>query len=223
MKKTKFGPTLACVNLMDVKSDVEVLDELGADTYHIDIMDGCFVPNYCLSWDFIRQLIEITDTPVDVHLMTENVDRDIDTALSLSIDALAFHVEAIGDTEGRIRRIKEHRVKAGLAICPSTPIGEVEKWLGFVDYVLLMGVKPGFFGQKFLQETFGRLQTLCSIRKSSQLALEIYVDGGIDFEVAKRCVEIGADILVAGKPTIFREKGKLREDTLRLRQMLGRP
>ena len=108
--KKMIAPTLACADLMNVSKDIQILDEMGVCTYHIDIMDGNFVPNYCLSFDFIRQLRNITDTPIDVHLMTTEVDRDIDISLSLGVEGIAFHIEASGDTRERLLRIQIYSI-----------------------------------------------------------------------------------------------------------------
>ena len=212
MKKTKIGPTLACADLMNVEKDIKTLDSIGVDTYHIDIMDGNFVPNYCLSWDFVRGLKEITMTPIDIHLMTENVDRDIDTALSLGISAIAFHIEK-GNVEKRIERIKKEGVKAGLAISPDTDLDQLLPFLPLVDYILLMGVKPGFSGQSFITDTYSKIEKLSKKREENNLNYEIYVDGGIDNDNALQCRNMGADILVAGKLCIFRDKGQLENQT----------
>lgn len=220
MNRVKVAPTLACADLMNVARDIFVLDKCGVDTYHVDIMDGVFVPNYCLSWDFIRSIKEITSTPVDIHLMTTSVDRDIDIAVSLGIEGIAFHMEVPGDIGERLKRIKSHGIKAGLAICPETGISALEKYLPTLDYVLLMGVRPGFSGQRFLEETFERLQNLSEVRCNQDLSFEIYVDGGITNEIGGKCTSLGADILVAGKPSIFRTKGMLESLTEEFRKAI---
>lgn len=213
MKYSKIAPTLACCNLMNVEDDIKIMDSCNVDTYHVDIMDGSFVPNYCLSWDFVRALKSITSTPIDIHLMTLNTDRDIDTAISLSVSGIAFHVEVDGDERERLSRIRDNGIKAGLAVSPETPISSIEQYLSELDYVLLMGVKPGFSGQKFLDATYSRIENLSSIREKNDLSFEIYVDGGISNEIGHECARLGSDILVAGKPSIFRTLGKLKEQT----------
>ena len=213
MKHSKIAPTLACCNLMNVEDDIKIMDSCNVDTYHVDIMDGSFVPNYCLSWDFVRALKSITSTPIDIHLMTLNTDRDIDTAISLSVSGIAFHVEVEGDVRERLSRIRDNGIKAGLAVSPETPISSIEQYLSELDYVLLMGVKPGFSGQKFLDATYSRIENLSSIREKNDLSFEIYVDGGISNEIGHECARLGSDILVAGKPSIFRTLGKLKEQT----------
>ena len=212
MKKVKIGPTLACADLMNVERDIKILDSIGVDTYHIDIMDGNYVPNYCLSWDFVKSLKEITSTYIDIHLMTENVDRDINTAISLGVWGIAFHYET-GKVEERLHLIKRENIKAGLAVCPETDIALVFPYLDKLDYILIMGVKPGFSGQSFIPASYSRIKALSSIRKERGLDFEIYVDGGIDNENGPKCKEKGADILVAGKLCIFRDKGKLEKQT----------
>ena len=221
MNKVKIAPTLACADLMNTERDVRILDRSGVDTYHVDIMDGTFVPNYCLSWDFVKSLRSITDTPIDIHLMTANLRRDIETAVSLPVQAVAFHLEAAGEyTPEYLSMIRKKGIKAGLAVSPETPIGDAGKYLENTDYILVMGVRPGFSGQKFIDETFSRVSRLDSIRKERNLSFEIYVDGGITKEIATELGKRGADIIVAGMPTIFRERGKLEELTQELKTFL---
>ncbi len=217
MKHSKIAPTLACCNLMNVEDDIKIMDSCNVDTYHVDIMDGSFVPNYCLSWDFVRSLKSITSTPIDIHLMTLNTDRDIDTAINISVSGIAFHVEVEGDVRERLSRIRDNGIKAGLAVSPETSISSIEQYLSELDYVLLMGVKPGFSGQKFLDATYSRIENLNSIREKNDLSFEIYVDGGISNEIGHECARLGSDILVAGKPSIFRTLGKLKEQTAEFR------
>lgn len=213
MKYSKIAPTLACCNLMNVEDDIKIMDSCNVDTYHVDIMDGSFVPNYCLSWDFVRALKSITSTPIDIHLMTLNTDRDIETAISLSVSGIAFHVEVEGDVRERLSRIRDNGIKAGLAVSPETSISSIEQYLSELDYILLMGVKPGFSGQKFLDATYSRIENLNTLREKNDLSFEIYVDGGISNEIGHECARLGSDILVAGKPSIFRTLGKLKEQT----------
>lgn len=221
MNKVKIAPTLACADLMNTERDVRILDRCGIDTYHVDIMDGTFVPNYCLSWDFVKSLRKVTDKPIDVHLMTVNLKRDIETSLSLPLQAVAFHTEAAGsDTPAYISMIKKNGIKAGFALSPSTPLEDVEKYLEEADYILVMGVKPGFSGQAFLPETLTRVSKLDEIRREKGLSYEIYVDGGITSDIAVELKKRGADTIVAGMPTIFREKGKLKELTEELKRVL---
>lgn len=213
MNKVKIGPTLACADLMNMERDVNILDHCRVNTYHIDIMDGDFVHNYCLSWDFVRSLRNITKTPIDIHLMTLSLERDIRTAFSLSIQAIAFHIEAAREeTLEFLSLIKNNGVRAGLAVSPDTSIDSIEKYMTELDYVLVMGVKPGFSGQKFIEDTYSRVSRLDAIRRSADLSFEIYVDGGITEEIGKELVKRGTDSIVAGMPTIFREKGKLAKE-----------
>lgn len=223
MNRIKIAPTLACSDLMNVGKEIRILDKCNVDTYHIDIMDGNFVPNYCLSWDFIRALKAVTDTPIDIHLMTCNLDRDIETAIKMNVDGIAFHMEAAVEEVGNyLRRIRKEKTKAGLAISPETPVESIRKYLIDVDYILLMGVTPGFSGQQFIDKTFERISRLSDIRSLYKLEYEIYVDGGITNDIARECMNRGADIIVAGMPTIYRERGRLEELTQELQLFLDR-
>lgn len=212
-RKVKILPTLACADYLNLASQIMVLDSYHVDSYHIDIMDGNFVPNYCLNWDYVAQLRAFTKTEIDVHLMVENVERDIVRGLTTGIDSLAFHIESDVDIDAMLRIIRDSHVKAGLAISPETPIENLNPYLSALDYVIIMGVKPGFSGQQFKVQTYERISDMKCIRDKQNLGFEIWVDGGIDFENGRECIEDGADGLVAGALCIFRKEKSLEAMT----------
>ncbi len=207
--KIKILPTLACADYLNLASQIRILDSYHVDSYHIDIMDGNFVPNYCLNWDYVTQLRAFTDTEIDVHLMVENVERDIKRGIRTGINSLAFHIESDVDAKAMLSIIRESQVKAGLAISPETPLEKLNPYLDTLDYVIIMGVKPGFSGQQFKIQTYERIFDLKCIRDKQNLGFEIWVDGGIDFVNGRECRLQGADGLVAGALCIFKKEKSL--------------
>lgn len=215
---THIAPTLACADLLHLGDVVSLLDRIGIDSYHMDVMDGNFVPNYCMSWDVVRQLKAVTRTPVDIHLMVRNIDRDIDIALALGCEAIAFHVEQEGDIMSRIDRIHQEHSLAGIAVSPGTSLSVVRPWLDQVDYVLVMGVKPGFSGQKFMDQTLGRIASL--VRERGERRFSVWVDGGVDEQNGMECRNSGADVLIAGKLCVFKDWGKVEENTVMFKKLV---
>lgn len=213
--KSKAGifPTLACADYLDLRNQIDIMDRAKVASYHIDIMDGNFVPNYCLNFDYLKAVSSYTDTPCDVHLMTGEVERDIRTSLECGAAAVAFHSERTDlDIPALLRMIKSGGAKAGLVLSPHQAVHELEPWLGMTDYVIMMGVKPGFAGQRFIDDTLDRVRTLSSLRLDKGFTFRILVDGGISFENAAKCVSAGADDLVAGALCIFSKDGGLEEN-----------
>lgn len=207
-----IAPTLICSDLMNIEREVKFLDSMGVSTYHVDIMDGSFVPNYAFSFDIIPQLKRITKTPIDVHLMTTHLDRDVSLSIKRGADSIAFHPNGDSD-ESLIKYIKENGKDAGIVFSPNVEIEKYVNLLEYVDYVIVMGVNPGFSGQRFLPCTLDRISILNSIREKEGLPFTIMVDGGIDENNAIECLEHGADTLVSGALCIFKDLSKIEENT----------
>ena len=219
--RTAVLPSLACSDYLNLGKDIEILDRVGISGYHIDIMDGHFVSNYCLNFDYLRAVKSITDTPCDVHLMTVNVERDSALCLEAGADSICFHVECgCQNIETLLGRIKNCGVKAGLAINPRSPISMLNPFLPIVDYVLIMAVPPGFSGQSFISSVHEKILGLSDLRKKTGMEFGIVVDGGISSDNATKCVEEGADALVAGALCIFSGKRGLAEDARHFMELL---
>lgn len=199
----QISPTLACADYLNLARDLDILESLGVDSFHLDMMDGSFVPNYCLNWDYIRQLRAYTKLPLGLHLMVTHLERDIAQAIEVGLDAISFHCEATIAPIRMLQTIRRQGRKAGLAINPATEIMRLVPLLPFVDFILLMGVEAGFSGQTFLTSTCQRLEFLDTYRKEHNHNFLIEVDGGLTTESAIACVRRGADILVAGALCIF--------------------
>ena len=209
-------PTLACADYLNLAEQLAVLDALGAESYHIDIMDGNFVPNYCLNFDYLKAVKKVSSTPCDLHLMTTDIERDIKDGIRAGADAVAFHVERTElDVLRLVLMIRESGKAAGLALSPESPVSALNPYLEAVDYIVIMAVRPGFSGQKFIESTYEKIRELDRARKEKGLNFRILIDGGIDFENAPRCIEAGADSLVAGALCIFSGKDGFVKDARR--------
>ena len=186
-----------CANYGHLEKEVKELDEGGIDSFHIDIMDGRYVPNFAMSLNDMRYIASATKKPVDVHLMIENPEKYIDDFIKAGADIITFHYEAItpDNISDLIYKIKEKDVKAGLSIKPKTSPEDILKYLPELDMLLVMTVEPGFGGQKFMQDCAEKIKT---IKKHAPENLIIQVDGGINNETAKICTQYGATSLVAG-------------------------
>ncbi len=215
-RKIGVYPSLACADYLHLAENISILDEFGVASYHIDIMDGNFVPNYCLNFDYLKAVKSVTTTECDVHLMTTHIERDIETSIDAGADSVSFHVERDDfDIKNLIQRIKAHGRNAGLVLNPESPLDKLYPYLEDIDYVILMSVRPGFAGQRFLDKTYDKISKLSELRNDKALGFSILVDGGINFENAMRCVSLGADNLVAGALCIFLDKKNIRNNTER--------
>ena len=174
-----------------------------ADYIHLDIMDGCFVPNISYGPDFIRALRPLTDTPFDVHLMIESPRKFIREIVKAGADLVTIHLEAEPYPEQTLRQIRELGAMAGLSIKPGTPVEELFPYLDLVDMVLIMTVEPGFGGQTFMVELLDKVRVLQQEMKERRVSPLIEVDGGVNEENVVLASQAGADICVAGT-AVFR-------------------
>jgi len=200
-----------CANLLNLQKDIEEMDRAGMDMYHIDIMDGHFVPNLCLNFDIIKLLRGITATPMDVHLMVEDPEKYMGRLKELKVEYCSFHMEATRYPIRLLKSMKDIGIKAGLAVNPSTCAEALSYVIPYCDYVLVMTVEPGFAGQKFITEMLDKIQSIKKIIRDKNPECLIMVDGNISEETAEWCIEMGADILVAGSSSVFRKDKGLYE------------
>ena len=192
------APSLLSADFLNLKRDIDIINNSEADWLHLDVMDGVFVPNISFGFPILNLLKEITNKPLDVHLMIVQPEKFIDEVAAMGAYMMNVHYEACTHLDRTIHAIKKKGMKAGVTLNPSTPVALLKDVIQDLDMVLLMSVNPGFGGQKFIHNTLSKvddLKNLISQRNSHSL---IEIDGGIDLETGKLLVDAGADILVAG-------------------------
>jgi len=199
----KIAPSILSANFLKLGEEIRATEVSGADMLHIDIMDGHFVPNITIGPFIVESIRNITSLPLDVHLMIENPDTYVRDFIKAGADFLTVHYEASVHVHRTIQLIKEHDVKAGVSLNPSTPVWSLEDILPDIDMALLMSVNPGFGGQKFIPQVTDKIKTLKHILREKGLSTLIEVDGGIKLENALDVLDAGADILVMGSAFFY--------------------
>jgi ribulose-phosphate 3-epimerase len=203
MKKIKISPSILSADFNQLGNEIKRLEEGGADMIHVDVMDGHFVPNLTIGPPVIKALKKKTSILFDVHLMISPVHKYIEAYSQAGADIITIHPEATNDLKSSILKIKELNKKVGVSLNPETKIDTILNFLEQIDLVLIMSVKPGFGGQKFIPEVLNKVKELKKIQKEKGLDFDIEIDGGINFENSKVAIDAGANILVSGT-TIFK-------------------
>ena len=196
------APSLLSANFLNLEKDCKMLNESQADWYHLDVMDGHFVPNISFGPMLVQLFRKATTKTCDVHLMIENPEQYAEMFKAAGADILSVHIEACTHLHRNIQQIKALGMKAGVAINPHTPISSLLDVLHDIDLVCMMSVNPGFGGQKFIPHTLSRIRELKKYISNWGLPVLIEIDGGVTLENAKDIVAAGADVLVAGN-TVF--------------------
>ena len=194
----KISPSILAADFGNIERECSLIDKSDADWFHLDVMDGIFVPNISFGIPVVKAIRKMTSKPLDVHLMITQPERYIEKFIDLGSDIISFHIEATNKLEENISTIKSKNVKVGIAINPDTPIGNLKDIISKIDLVCLMGVHPGFAGQKFIENTFDRLKQLKALIKDSNSKALIEVDGGVNENNHMDLKSLGADVLVAG-------------------------
>jgi ribulose-phosphate 3-epimerase len=197
-----IAPSLLSANFLNLEADCRMLNESEADWFHLDVMDGRFVPNISFGIPVIEHIRRATKKVCDVHLMILEPERYAEAFAKAGADNLTVHIEACTHLHRNIQQIKGLGMKAGVAINPHTRVELLQDVLGDIDLVCLMSVNPGFGGQSFIPRTLDKIRSLREMIDSNGLNVQIEIDGGVTLENAKSIIDAGADVLVAGN-TVF--------------------
>ena len=195
---TLIAPSILAADFSNLQRDCELVNDSAADWFHIDIMDGVFVPNISFGMPVLKAIGEHAKKPLDVHLMIVDPDRYISTFAALNAAVLTVHYEACTHLHRSIQSIKSHKMKAGVALNPHTPVHVLEDIIQDLDLVCLMSVNPGFGGQHFIPNTFDKIKALSALIEKKGATTQIEIDGGVTPDNAADLVRAGANILVAG-------------------------
>ena len=194
----KILPSILSADFANLERDVRELEQIGIDMFHIDVMDGNFVPNISFGFPIIEAIRSKTDKIFDCHLMIARPEEYVERFCNAGCDMVSFHIEATNHADRVIQIIKNSGKKAGIVLNPQTPIESVKYLLPKLDYVLIMTVNPGFGGQKFIPEMLDKIEELAKIREEKGYSFLIQADGGVNVETSKLCRDKGADLLVCG-------------------------
>lgn len=198
MKNTLIAPSVLAADFANLQRDVEMINNSAADWFHIDIMDGVFVPNISFGMPVLAAINKHAKKTIDVHLMIVDPDRYIETFKNLGADILTVHYEACTHLHRSLQAIKAAGMKAGVAINPHTNVALLEDVINDIDLVCIMSVNPGFGGQSFIENTYKKVQQLKEIIVRNNASTLIEIDGGVTDKNAADLVKVGADVLVAG-------------------------
>ena len=198
MSEIYMAPSILSADLLHLEDQIKSVEERGADFVHVDIMDGHFVPNITFGPVIVSTLKRITDLPLDVHLMINNVDQYIPQFAEAGADIITIHQEAGPHLHRSVQLIKDLNIKAGVSLNPATEVSTIKTMLPEVDLVLLMSVNPGFGGQSYISAVNDKLKQLSEIKKENHYSFLIEVDGGINAGTIQETVRAGAEVLVAG-------------------------
>ena len=194
----KILPSILSADFANLERDIKELESIGIDMFHIDVMDGNFVPNISFGFPIIESIRPKTDKVFDCHLMIANPENYVEQFCNVGCDMVSFHIEATNHADRVIQVIKKNGKKAGIVLNPQTSIESIKYLLPKLDYVLIMTVNPGFGGQKFIPEMLEKIEELAKLREEKNYNFLIEVDGGINVETSKACRDKGADLLVCG-------------------------
>ena len=210
MSHTLIAPSVLAADFANLQRDIEMINNSDADWFHIDIMDGVFVPNISFGMPVLRDIAKHATKTIDVHLMIVDPDRYISTFKNLGADILTVHYEACTHLHRTLQAIKAQGMKAGVALNPHTSISLLEDTIQDIDLVCLMSVNPGFGGQSFIENTYDKVVALKELITSKGASTIIEIDGGVTSKNAKQLADAGADVLVAGS-YVFKSENPIKK------------
>lgn len=213
-----IAPSILSADFAALGEDIKAITEGGADWVHVDVMDGCFVPNISIGLPVVKAIRPLTELPFDVHLMIVEPEKYFDAFAKAGADMISFHQEATVHADRAVAQLKELNVKAGMVLNPATPVATLKDILPMLDYVLLMSVNPGFGGQKFIGYALDKVKELKKMAEEKNPGLIIQVDGGVDQTNIRSLADAGADCFVAGS-AVFRQR-KIAENIQALKSQL---
>ena len=200
--KHLIAPSILSADFANMQRDVEMINNSKADWFHVDIMDGMFVPNISFGFPVIKAIKKYAKKPLDVHLMIVDTDRYLQNFKDAGADILTVHLEACPHLHRTVQAIKTLGMKAGVAINPHTPANLLSEVIADIDLVCVMSVNPGFGGQKFIENTYHKIMNLTEMIRASKSKAMIEIDGGVDMNNYQKLIDTGANVLVAGN-TVF--------------------
>ncbi|MBP5662670.1 MAG: ribulose-phosphate 3-epimerase [Bacteroidales bacterium] len=203
-----ISPSMLSADFCHLAKDIQMVNESAADWFHLDIMDGVFVPNISYGMPLVKAIRSQAEKPLDVHLMIVQPERYVERFKEMGADILTVHWEACTHLHRTIYQIKNADMLAGVALNPHTPVAGLEDVINDVDMVLIMSVNPGFGGQRFIERSLHRVAELKAMIKRNKSECLIEVDGGVDLSNAQALVDAGADVLVAGSAIFSKENPK---------------
>jgi ribulose-phosphate 3-epimerase len=201
----RIAPSALAADLGRLREQIAAIEAGGAEWVHVDVMDGCFVPNLTFGAPLVRALKKLTALPLDVHLMVESPEKYIDEFAEAGASVFTFHPEATTHVQRQLARVRERGMQAGLALNPGSPLALIEEVVDDVDLVLVMSVNPGFGGQRYIPSATGKIRRVRALLDTRQSGAVLEVDGGITVETIRQAWEAGADTFVAGT-AVFGEK-----------------